>query len=165
MVEEQDFRHVDPDAHHDKALTLHDCVANKILFERNTLRFYLPDGLWVTPHHKENTYGKTLRTDAAAVSFSVEEPDDITVRVFTRNAWCWSRKTCVENWHMEQLMEAVNSGKCTLEFLTQYRSNYEQLWHCVIHSEKRPYYRECQLYLPAAEATFFWNDLRPDREW
>lgn len=159
------FKHIDPDEYHGKELTLHDCIANKISFESNTLRFYLPDGLWVTPYHKENTYGKTLRTDAAAVSFSAEDMDDITVRVFTKNTWCWSRKTCVENWHMEQLMTAVNSGNCTLEFLTQYRSHYEQLWHCVIHSPKRPYYRECQLYLPAAEATFFWNDLHPDREW
>ena len=161
----QNFKHINPDAFHGKELTLHDCIADKILSENNALCFCLPDGFWVTPHHKENASGKTVRTDASAVSFSAGDLDEITVRVFTRNTWCWSKKTRVENWHIAQLIAVINSGKCTLEFITQYRSHYEQMWHCVIHSKKKPYYRECQLYLPETEATFFWNDLCPDREW
>ena len=161
----KNFMHTDPDAFHDNELTLHDCIANKVLFENNTLYFCLPDGFWVTPHHKENTFGKTVRTDASAVSFTVGNLDEITVRVFTRNRWFWPNKTYTENWPVEQLISIINSGKCTLEFITQYKSHYEQMWHCVIHSEKKPYYRECQLYLPETEAAFFWNDLRPDREW
>ena len=159
------FNHIDPDEFHDKELTLHDCIADKISFENNTLRFYLPDGFWVTPHHEVNSSEKTVRTDASVVDFSIEDIDDISVRVFTRNTWCWSRKMSVENWHMEQLITSVNRGKCTLEFITQYRTHYAQMWHCAIHSKKKPYYRECQLYLPETEATFFWNDLRPDCEW
>ena len=161
----ENFKHVDPDVFHDKELTLHDCIADKISCENNTLHFCLPDGFWITPHHKENSFEKTVRTDASVVNFTLEDIDEITVRVFTRRTWCWSKKTRVENWHIEQLIAAINSGKCTLEFVTQYRCHYEQMWHCVIYSKKKPYYRECQLYLPKAEATFFWNDLRPDHEW
>lgn len=159
------FKNIDPDEFHGKELTLHDCTADRITFENNILRFYLPDGFWVTPHHKVNPSEKVVRTDASVVDFSVEDIDDITVRVFTRNAWCWSRKTLVEIWNMEQLISAVNSGKCTIEFITQYRAHYEQMWHCAIRAKKKPYYRECQLHLPNTKASFYWNNLCFDREW
>ena len=105
------FKHMDPDAFHDRELTLHDCIAEKISVDKGLLHFYLPDGFWVTPHHKENASGKTVRTDASAVSFSAGDLDEITVRVFTRNTWCWSKKTRVENWHIAQLIAVINSGK------------------------------------------------------
>ena len=159
------FKHTDPDAFHDKELTLHDCIADKISFDNNTLRFYLPDGFWITPRHKENPFDKTIRTDASTVNFSLENIDEITVRVFARDIWRWSKKSLVENWHIEQLVAAINSEQCTLEFITQYRSHHEQMWQCVIHSKKKPYYRECELYLPETKATFFWNNLCPNREW
>jgi len=161
----ESFRHADPDVFHGKELSLHDCTADEVSFENGILRFSLPNGFWVTPHHKKNGYGKTIRTGPSAVEFAVKDIDDISLRVFTGSTLCWSRKTIVESWHVEQLISSVNSRKCTLEFITQYRSHFEQMWHCTIHSEKKPYYRECQLYLPEAEATFLWNDLRPDHEW
>ena len=159
------FKHIDPDEFHGKELTLHDCIADKITFENNTLRFYLPDGFWVTPHHEVNSSEKTVRTDASVVDFSIKNIDDTMVDVFTRHKWLWFRKTSVEIWNMEKLIALVNSGNCTLEFITQYRTYGEQMWHCVIRHKKKPYYRECQLYLPETETTFFWNDLRPECEW
>ena len=157
------FKHMDPDGFHGKQLSLHDCIANKILFENNTLCFCLPDGFWVTPQHDENASDKVVRTDVSVVAFSIEDMDDITVRVFHKKDW--SRKETVELWHVEQLISMVNSGKCTIEFITQYRTYGEQMWQCVLHAEKKPYYREMQLYLPKATATFCWNRLRMDRQW
>ena len=55
----KNFKHINPDEYHGKELTLHDCIADKISFENNSLRFYLPDGFWVTTHHKANPSGKT----------------------------------------------------------------------------------------------------------
>ena len=49
------FNHIDPDEFHGKELTLHDCISDKISFKDNILRFYLPDGFWVTPHHEKNS--------------------------------------------------------------------------------------------------------------
>jgi hypothetical protein len=159
------FLHKDPDAFHGKELTLHDCVADHISFENGILRFHMPDGFWVTPHHERNTCGKVVRTDEAIVDFSVADMEDVTFQVFTRHRWLFFRGTTVKIWDIAQLISAVNSGKCTIEFITQYRSYYEQMWHCAIRSRKKPYYRECQLYLPQTQATFYWNNLRPDREW
>ncbi len=159
------FKHIDPDVFHDKELTLHDCIADKIWLENDSLFFSLPNGFWVTPHHEANFSGKTVRTDAAAVSFSIEDINDITVQVFTRHRWLWFRRRSAEHWDMEQLISAVNSGRCSIEFITQYRSYYEQMWHCAIRADRKPYYRECQLFLPKTEAVFYWNDLRLDHEW
>lgn len=161
----ESFKHTEPDGLHDKKLTLHDCVSDRISFEENTLRFFLPDGFWITAQHEENPSGQTVRTDAAAVDFTIEDMDDILVRVFTRNTRFRSRKISVEIWDMERLMASVNSGECTIEFITQYRSHFEQMWHCGIRSGKRPYYRECQLHLPDTEAVYRWNNLRLDCQW
>ena len=159
------FKHTDPDDFHGKELTLHDCISDKISFKDNILRFYLPDGFWVTPHHKKNSSEKVVRTDASVVDFSVEDIGDIIVRVFTRHRWLGFRNTSVELWDMGRLISKVNSGKCTIEFIAQYKSHYEQMWHCAIRSKKKPYYRECQLHIPNTDATFYWNNLCLDREW
>ena len=161
----KNFKHIDADASHGKDLTLHDCIADKISFENNTLRFFLPDGFWVTLHHKANHSGKVVRTDASVVDFFVEDIGDIIVRVFTQHRWLWFRNTSVEVWDMERLIALVNSGRCVIEFITQYRTSGEQMWNCVIRSNKKPYYRECQLFIPNTDATFYWNNLRLDREW
>ena len=157
------FVHNDPDVFHEKELSLHDCVADQIVFENGVLYFHLPDGLWVTPHHRGNTCEKVVRSGEALVKFSVQDIDDITVDVLTRNPW--TRKTNVEFGDMEQLISAINSGKSTIEFIAQYRTHFEQLWRCAIKSKKKTYYRECQLHLPKTEATFCWNELRPEYEW
>ena len=156
------FKHNDSDDCHDEVLTLHDCIAEKISFSNGTLRFFLPDGLWICPNHKDSNLDKTVRTDAAVVDFCIEDIDDIIVRVLTRNCF---RRTKVEIWDMRDLMESVNSGKCTIEFIYQYRTYFEQMWHCAIRSKVKPYYRECQLHLPDTDAVFRWNGLRTDHEW
>lgn len=156
------FKHNDEDGCHDITLTLHDCVADKIEFADGWLRFYLPDGLWVNPNHEDSPLEKTVRTDAAVVDFKIKDLDDIRVTVFIRNRF---RKTRVEFWDMHELMDAVNSGACSLEFFFQYRASFEQMWDCAIRSEKKPYYRDCQLHLPETEAIYRWNNLIPEYEW
>jgi hypothetical protein len=158
-----EFKHNDADDSHDKLLTLHDCVAEKVSYVDEILRFYLAEGLWIAPTHRDNDLGKVVKTDSAVVDFRIANIDDIVVRVFTRNRF--TRRTKVEIWEMRDLMESVNSGEYKIEFIYQYRTYFEQMWQCAIHSRKKLYYRECQLHLPDTEAAFRWNDLRPDHEW
>ena len=108
------------------------------------------------------TLNNTVRTDAAIVDFLVDDIDAVLLRVFTHNVF---KKTRAEIWEMHDLIRDINNGKCLIEFIYQYRTHFEQMWHCAIRSKKKPYYRECQLHLPSAEATFYWNNLRPDCEW
>lgn len=158
-----EFKHNDADDSHDKVLTLHDCIVENVSYTDGVLRFFLPEGLWIAPTHKENILGKVVKTDAAVVDFRIEDIDDIIVRVFTRNRF--TRRTKVEIWEMRDLMESVNSGEYKIEFIYQYRTYFEQMWQCAIRSNVKPYYRECQLHLPDTEAVYRWNDLRSDHEW
>lgn len=158
----QNYKHIDPDEYHGKELSLHDCVANHVSCADGILRFHFPDGFWVTPHHNDNYCGKTVRTDASAVDFSVKDIDDVYARVFTQNIF---KKTYADIWEISKLITTINNGECSIEFIYQYRTNFEQMWYCAVKSKKKPYYRECQLHLPATNLTFYWNDLRYDCEW
>ena len=156
------FKHNETDDCHGNTLTLHDCIAEKVTFCDGILRFYLPNGFWITPEHDENILDKTVRTDAAVVDFLISDSDEISVDMFKKSLF---NKTMVESWEINDLIDAINKGDFSLEFVYQYRANFEQLWQCVIHTKKELYYMECQLHLPEAQATFRWNNLRPDQEW
>ena len=84
------FTHNDPDLYHDRELTLHDCVAQKILYKDGVLCFCFADGFWVTPNHEGNGLGKTVRTDASQVDFCIDDINDMDIHVYTRNI---SKKT------------------------------------------------------------------------
>ena len=155
------FKHNDPDDYHERELILHDCIAEKILCTNEMLRFCFSGGFWVTPFHKANDLNKTVRTDAAQVDFHVDEINDVGVYVYAKTFF---KKTMVEYWTLKDLVDAVNSGKCTLEFIYKYRTYFEHMWLCALSSKKKPYYRECQLHIPGAAATYRWNELLPDRE-
>ena len=157
------FAHNDPDHYHDSELSLHDCVAEKITHRDGILRFYFADGFWVTPQHEANDSDKTVRTDASQVDFSIDDIRDIIIHVYTRRNI--SEKTVVEFWDADKLIDAVNSGKCSIEFIYQYRTFFEQMWRCALHFKEEPHYRECQLHIPGANATYRWNTLLTDREW
>lgn len=156
------FTHNDPDHYHDEKLLLHDCTAEKILYKDGVLRLYFPEGFWVTPNHEESGLDKTVRTDAAQVDFCVKDINDISIHVYTRTAF---KRTMVTYWNAGDLIDAVNSGKCTIEFIYQYRTYFEQMWRCDLCFQKRPYCGECQLHIPGAKATYRWNHLRPECEW
>ena len=157
-----EFKHNDADFCHDKTLTLHDCIAEKIEYSDRCLRFCFRDGFWITAMHDDNKSGKTVRTDTAVVDFQIDSIDDIIIQVFTKNIF---KKTEVNLLEMPDLIRSINCGNCSIEFVNQYRTHFEQMWQCVIRSKKKPYYRECQLHLPNTEATFRWNNLQPEREW
>lgn len=156
------FKHNDPDCYHDKELTLHDCVAENVVHKDSVLSFHFSDGFWIMPQHEANSFDKTIRTDAAQVDFYMEDINDVSIEVHVRNIF---RSTKVEFWNAEDLLHAINNGKLTIEFLYQYRTYFEQMWRCVLCSKKKPYYRECYLHIPGADAIYRWNDLLPHREW
>ena len=159
---DKEFKHCDPDCSHDLTLTLHDCEAEKISVGKDRIRFYLKEGFWIVPNHTKNTAGKAVRTDAAMVEFRVEDVDDIYIEVFTRGIF---RKTRAEYPEFSEIIKAVNNGECTIEFIYQYRTFFEQMWRCALRSKKEPHYRECYIHLPKAEASFCWNNLRSECEW
>ncbi len=157
------FTHNDPDEFHDTLLTLHDCIADKIAYNNNTLSFCFPDGFWIMPDHKGSYLDKTVRTDAAQVDFTIT-PDDhfeVYLEVFKKRKHF---KTIVEYWDLKKLKDAVNNRKYQLEFIYQYRTYFEQMWFCCLHY-KGNWYGECQLHIPFSTATYRWNNLRENCVW
>ena len=156
------FIHIDSDNSHDETLSLHDCIAEKVCLSDNVLRFYFSDGFWIIPSHKDSYLNKIVKTDEAVVDFLFENINDITICVFKRNIF---KKTYVEYWEVNDLMNAINKKNFTIEFIYQYRKYNEQMWYCIIRSKNNYYTYECQLHLPNISATYYWNNLRPNCVW
>ena len=63
-----------------------------------------------------------------------------------------------------KLIDKVNSGKWTLEFVTKYKY-YDIGWliECYFHSARKM--RRCYLTVDFRQIRFFWNEVLEDRIW
>ena len=156
------FKHNDPDCYYDNKLMLHDCIADKIAYRNGVLQFEFSDGFWITTNHEANSLEKVVRTDSSQVDFRIDNINDVNIHVYTESLF---GKIKVEFWNINKLIEYVNNKKYSIEFIYQYRSHFEQMWHCYIRSKKRTCFKDCYIHLPGANAVYKWNDLCKNREW
>lgn len=151
------YKHYDKDG---AAISLHDCKAEKATFEKGILTFYFPeDGFWICSDHEENSTGEAVRTDASEVRFHLlyETEDESQCYVFDKKS---ERKSVRKEWTISELVSAINSGKYQLEFLYRYAGGYKGLvFYCEICQKKKPYRRECQLWLSVQDVTYCWNEM------
>jgi len=156
-----EYKHYDTE---DEFLSLHDCNTEKVLFENGILSFYFENGFWITPEHKSSNLEQTVRTDFAKVDFHLAYGDegDITIYVFSKKAF---GKVIREEWKLNKLINAINSGSCRLEFLYQYKGYNELIIECCLWFDKKPYYKECQLKISETEVVYCWNNLCEDKIW
>ena len=151
------YKHYDKDS---AAISLHDCKAEKATFEKGILTFYFPeDGFWICSDHEENSTGEAVRTDASEVRFHLlyETEDESQCYVFDKKS---ERKSVRKEWTISELVSAINSGKYQLEFLYRYAGGYKGLvFYCEICQKKKPYRRECQLWLSVQDVTYCWNEM------
>ena len=151
------YKHYDKDG---AAISLHDCKAEKATFEKGILTFYFPeDGFWICSDHEENSTGEAVRTDASEVRFHLlyETEDESQCYVFDKKS---ERKAVRKQWMISDLVSAINSGKYQLEFLYRYAGGYKGLvFYCEICQKKKPYRRECQLWLSVQDVTYCWNEM------
>jgi hypothetical protein len=146
-----------------KFISLHDCHATEISFEKGILTLVFDDGIWLTEEHPSNSLGKTVRTDRAEVQFHLtsEDEQDISIWVFEEKIKMTFRK----EWELSRLMKSINSGKSTLEFLYRYEGECLTIFECCLWSSRKPYCRECELNLPLTKTIYFWNSLCEDKTW
>lgn len=152
------YKHCDKNG---AAISLHDCRAEKATFENGILTFYFPeDGFWICSEHEANSTVEAVRTDASEVQFHLlyeDAEDDFNCYVFDKKS---KRKAVRKQWTLSDLVSAINSGKYQLEFLYQYAGGYKELvFYCEICQDKKPYRRECQLWLSVQDVTYCWNDV------
>lgn len=151
------YKHYDKDG---AAISLHDSCAEKATFENGILTFYFPkDGFWVLSDHEANSTGEPVRTDASEVRFHLlyETDDESQCYVFDKKS---EQKAVRKEWTISELVSALNSGKYKLDFLYRYVGGYKELvFTCELCQKKKPYRRECQLWLSVQDVTYCWNDI------
>ena len=149
------YQHCDKD---DTVISLHDCRAEKVSFENGDLTFYFPDGFWVLPSNEENHTEDCIKTDASEASFHLMlDEDDVSIYVYTQKK---HGKAIRRKWEVSKLIKEINSGKYQLEFLYRYVGGYKELvFYCEICQKKKPYRRECQLWLSVQDVTYCWNEM------
>ena len=135
----------------DENISLHDCHATKVSCENCILTFYFDEGIWV----RSKASNEMVRTKAACVKFYIEseDPFDACVYVFEKKFGMTLRK----EWSISKLLTAINQKGYTLEFLYQYKGYRSRVIDCMLWSDKKPYSRECQLYLRIKKAEYCWN--------
>lgn len=155
------FTHCDTNENY---ISLHDCKAERAYFDNGILGFDFSDGFWITPDHPESNLDVLVRTDASKVEYVLErgEEFDVIVFVFEKNAF---KQTVRKEWSVQKLVDSINSGKVTIEFLYQYTDGYTRIAECHLWSRKKPYSRECVLKIDTSKARYYWNNILEDRVW
>ena len=155
------FSHCD---HHEKHLSLHDCIAERAYFENGKLGFEFDDGFWVSPDHHESNLSHIVRTDRSKVEYALKDGRDydVTVYVFKKSFF---KKVIRIEWSVQELVSKINSGKYKLEFLYQYTDYNSRIIECELKFDKKPYRQECIMKISAPEVNYFWNNLREDSPW
>lgn len=155
------FSHCDSN---DKYVSLHDCKAERAWFENGILGFEFTDGFWITPDNPESDLDVLVRTDASKIEFVLLDGDefDVTVFVFEINIF---KQTVRKEWSARRLVDSINSGDVTIEFLYQYIDGCSRVVQCHLWSQKKPYSRECILKIDAPEVRYHWNKILKDRIW
>lgn len=128
------YKHCDSD---DCYISLHDCRAEKMSFDKGILSFTFPDGFWITQQHSLNSSENTVLTSSSQVDFTIigEEICGIEISIFRKK----------------------RSG-------TVIREDWEPL-KCWVWFNKEPYHSECEIILHSGRVLYRWNDLRYDRCW
>jgi len=155
------FTHRDTD---EKYVSLHDCVAERAYFENGKLGFEFDDGFWISPNHPASNLSELVRTDFSKVEYTLNDGKDydVNVYVFKRS---FGKKTVGSEWTIRKLADKINSGKCKLEFLYQYLDYSARMVECVLHFDKKPYFKRCIMKISAPQVSYYWNNLREDCTW
>ena len=145
--------------HEEKHLTLHDCRATRVSLEDGELVFHFPNGFCIGCLHPENPYRKPIMTDAAEVRYHL-----VSGRTYDAYGYVFDHKKPGKSirwdYTVEQLMTDINEKGGQLEFLYQYLDEDRRIIKCELWFDKKPYHRECELFLHADRVAYLWNGLR-----
>ena len=147
----------------DKFISLRDCKATGMTIGERVISFTFADGIFIGKKHPRNTYGKTLRTDAAQVDFNlpVGAPDEnVTCYVFYEKK---NGRAIRRQFPLEKLMARINDCGCPLEILYACKGGDRVIYQCRLARKKKSGSRECLLEIRTDGASFRWNELRPGK--
>lgn len=154
---------------------LHDCVVTEIRQDGSELLLYLPNGFLLSPNDPRNPYKDAPRkTGAALAAVSLGFPDPVTdpeeairAELFHRHRICRGVGfTTVSYPDVSDLIDKVNRGKWTLEFISKYPC-YDTGYFvtCCFNKPKRYAYRNCYLTVDCRRIDFYWSEVKEEPAW
>lgn len=152
---------------------LHDCIATEIRQNGSELSLFFPDGFWILADDPQNPYGDTLhRTGPSAAVVSMGYPkaeadaeNAVSAELFHRYRFCRSAViTTVSLPKTASLIEKVNSGRWSLEFVEKYPC-YDRGYVILCYFRTGKDSRQCYLNLECSKICFYWNEVLEHRIW
>lgn len=144
----------------DEFITLHDCEAERIIFDNNVLSFVFSDGFWITDKNPFNESDNIVRTDCSQVDFEIID-DEIEIYVFEKE----NGRVLREQWEIQSFGKAVNDKDFKVEFIDRYNGTETVLFKGFIHFDRVPFRKECEIILHIVNEKYMWNVPRYDRIW
>lgn len=133
------------------AFSLHDCRSSLIEYENNRLTFFFPAGIFC------EDYGDDWpNTGAASVEYLVDPKGRVFLYLFMEI----DGQTIRKEYSIEELIQAVNSGRWELEFAYRFDGYQEVLYTCWIWENQQPWTYEAQLFIGMKEEVFRYNPPR-----
>ncbi len=148
------YKHQDADS---SFVELHDCRAERIVFDNGVLSFIFPEGFWISPGNPANGSAEYIRTDSAQADFTLIGSMQAYVYKIKRTGKIEGKVY----WNLEDFIKAVNDGDYILEFLYSYSSGSSVLYKCTVQSEGKTY--DCEIILDVESVLYRWNALNYSR--
>lgn len=159
-----DWNHISPDAL--DTISPHDCVADKLILNEESITFNFSDGFWVSHLHPLNSHDKTIRTTKAHLCLLGNSINEYVPLIYIyKSVWLFGKLLLTKRIFVEwdKFIENINNGKWQLEFIDIYRDYSSVLIKGVLHAHKKMI--ECELTLLCNRVEFRWNDFQENRFW
>ena len=152
-----DFLYSDTNQNHD--IILHDCIADNIILQKNTLIFQFSEGFYLRETHAQNPFQHLAYTGEAEMRMELfyTNPDVNVTIYFIKEQYEGTYRFEIS---LEDFMKRIKQGE-KLEFLYAYQGidTDDILFRCELHFDKHPYRRECILIISAKEISYHWNEI------
>ncbi len=152
------YKHIE---HTAEFVTIHDSVAEKIVFNNDVLSFVFPDGFWITDKNPFNESDNIVRTDCSQADFEIID-DEIEIYVFTKDE---NGQVIRDAWDIRSFEKAVNNKDFKVEFVDRYDSFETVLYKGFLRFDKAPFFKECEIILNIANEKYMWNKPCYDHIW
>ena len=152
---------------------LHDCIATEIRQDSSELSLFFPDGFWILANDPRNPFGDTLhRTGSSMVVVSMGYPkaetgvqNAIRAELFHfHHIFRGMGLTTVSFPKIDSLIEKVNQGRWSLEFVEKYPC-YNRGYVILCYFRTGKDFRQCYLNMDCRKIRFYWNEVLEDRVW
>ncbi len=135
-------------------VSLHDCRTNQIQYEKESIKFFLPDGFyWIRNEKTESDHTESYQAEMTCRIVD-KYGNGFRVSVYRKNLF---GQTVREDW-TEKFIPAINRGKIEFEFVYTYRSYHGILFKGYIWRKRKPWWRECEIELRTDEITYSWSE-------